>query len=421
MVVKATYKDGSKKEITDYTIEDGNNLKLNQTEITISYDGKTVKQYITVIANKLLEIKVTKAPNKTEYIVGQNFDKTGMIITGVYEDETTQEITEYTIENGTNLKKGQTSVTINYNEQTTTQPITVEEKTITGISINKKPTKTKYIQYKEELDLSGGSIKANYNDNSSEEIELISELIEVSGFDNTKVGKNTITVTYQSKTTTFEVEIIKEEVEEVVEPENSNFDNAKLTINSLKLYNYTDVHKDSKILLNVTINGIVKSSKNDSYEYYYYISSNSKETNIQDWVKITESQKSNDKIEFAIDIDDIKNQDELLDAEAIYLYIKEVALKGGNQSIKISDAIKMETEDDEEIIEIYIDDVKINNLNSEKVTGNNSESKSNKDETVTSSILPNTGTRKILVITLIVLIAGAIFYVKYKNLSRDVK
>ena len=37
-----------------------------------------------------------------------------------------------------NLTKEQTSVTIKYEEKTTTQSITVEEKAITGISINKK-------------------------------------------------------------------------------------------------------------------------------------------------------------------------------------------------------------------------------------------------------------------------------------------
>ena len=36
------------KEITDYTIKDGTNLKLNQKTVTISYEGKEVTQAITV-------------------------------------------------------------------------------------------------------------------------------------------------------------------------------------------------------------------------------------------------------------------------------------------------------------------------------------------------------------------------------------
>ena len=92
MVIEATYKDGTTKEISDYTIIDGNTLKANQKQITISYGEKTITQDITVTSNALTEIKVTKAPNKTQYIVGQDFDKTGMIITGTYQDKSTQEI-----------------------------------------------------------------------------------------------------------------------------------------------------------------------------------------------------------------------------------------------------------------------------------------------------------------------------------------
>ena len=193
MVIEATYKDGTTKVISDYKVEDGNNLKLGQTEVTISYGGKTVTQPITVTANLLTKIEITKAPNKTKYVVGQNFDKTGMIVTGEYEDGSTQEILDYTIENGTNLTKEQTSVTIKYEEMVATQSITVEEKTITKISVSKNPTKMTYIQNKEELDLTGGMLKIEYNDNSNEEIALTSDEIKVVGFDNKKVGKRDIT------------------------------------------------------------------------------------------------------------------------------------------------------------------------------------------------------------------------------------
>ena len=127
MVIEATRKNGNKEIVIDYTIENGNNLKVDQTKVTISYEDKTVEQDIAVIPNPLMEIKVDKAPNKTDYVVGQNFDKTGMVITGVYKDESTVEILDYSIENGNNLTKEQTSVTISYLGKTTTQDITVVE------------------------------------------------------------------------------------------------------------------------------------------------------------------------------------------------------------------------------------------------------------------------------------------------------
>lgn len=186
MVVEATYKDGTSQPISDYIIEDGNNLKPSQTYIIISYGEQKVEQPITVTPNPLIKIDVTKVPDKTNYVVGQNFDKTGMIVTGTYQDETTQEILDYTISDGTNLSIDQSYVTIEYDGKTTTQAITVEEKSIIEISVVRNPTKMQYIQNKEELDLTGGILKISYNDNSNEEISLTSEEITVSGFDNTR-------------------------------------------------------------------------------------------------------------------------------------------------------------------------------------------------------------------------------------------
>ncbi len=80
MIIEATRKNGKKETVTNYTIENGNNLKVDQTKVDISYEGKKVEQKITVIPNPLVEIKINKSPNKTNYVEGQNFDKTGMVI-----------------------------------------------------------------------------------------------------------------------------------------------------------------------------------------------------------------------------------------------------------------------------------------------------------------------------------------------------
>ena len=53
-----------------------------------------------------------------------------MVVTGTYKDGSNYEIKDYIIENGTNLTKGQTFVTIKYENKTTTQEITVEEKAL---------------------------------------------------------------------------------------------------------------------------------------------------------------------------------------------------------------------------------------------------------------------------------------------------
>ena len=413
MVIEAKYKDGTTKEVTDYTIENGNNLKVNQTEITISFEENTITQAITVIPNPLIEIAVTKEPNKTKYVVGQSFDKTGMVVTGIYQDESTYEIIDYTIEDGTNLTKGQTYVTINYEGKTTTQEITVEEKLIDSISIDKEPTKLTYIQNKEELDLTGGTLKVTYNDESTENVALDSENINVTGFDNTKLGKQNITVTYQNKTTQFEVEIIEE-----VKAINSDLDNTKCDVQKVQVYIYTDNSKKDYTLIDVEINQIIRNLNNDKVEYYYYLSSNSDEQNISDWIKITEEQNLSDKLQFTIDTRNISNYNELTDEEPLYLYIREVALNGGDQSIAISNAMSVEVNDK---IETYIDNAKVDNVLGNNVDSNNSNNIANNGSTIAQGRLPYAGIRNILIIILIVLVLSILFYIRYKNLQKYIK
>lgn len=469
MVVEVSYKNGSTKTVTDYTIEDGENLQVDQTKVIISYNGKTVQQAITVMPNPLIEIAITNPPSKTEYIVGQNFDKTGMIVAGIYQDGSTKQIIDYSIENGTNLSEGQTSVTITYNGMSTTQNITVEEKNVVGISIIKLPTKTQYIQNEEELDLTGGLLKVTYNDNSTEELNLNSELITVNGFDNTEVGTNTVEITYMEFTITLDVVIIENPVQnpddeepddtnpgdenpddqnpddtnpDDVTPDNpnpddsnedenpqdknaesSNFDNANFNINKVQFYTFTDKNTQEYLLVDLTINGISRNTENDSYKYYYYLSPNQDENSIQNWIEIDEEQTSNNSIHFEINSKDINNYLELLSSDTLYLYIREVTTKGGSQAVAISKPMKVELNTDIEI-EIYRDNAKIENMNSNNNSNNNNNNnnQSENDTTVAQEGFPKTGIRNILIIGVAIILLGTlVFFIRYKILNSYVK
>lgn len=82
----------------------------------------------------LTGIEITKAPTRTTYRAGEKFDKTGMKVTAKYSDGSSKEITNYTVENGDKLVKGQTSVKISYTEGNVTK--TVEQK----ITLIENPT-----------------------------------------------------------------------------------------------------------------------------------------------------------------------------------------------------------------------------------------------------------------------------------------
>ena len=71
-------------------------------------------------------------------------------------------------------------------------------KSITSANLSKAPIKTIY-KKGEKLDLSGGKILINYSDSSKEEININSKDVIIKGYDSTKIGNQTITITYKGK------------------------------------------------------------------------------------------------------------------------------------------------------------------------------------------------------------------------------
>lgn len=78
-------------------------------------------------------IAITTPPDQVNYLSGEHFDPTGMVVTAYYDDGTSRPVTDYTVTNGNNLTSSSTSVNILYQEEGITQllsqPITVEKRT----------------------------------------------------------------------------------------------------------------------------------------------------------------------------------------------------------------------------------------------------------------------------------------------------
>ena len=79
------------------------------------------------------------------------------------------------------------------------------EVTLTKIEFAGSGYTESYFVGSQALSLTGLTIKATYSDGSTKDIAVTQEM--VSGFDSSKAGKNTITITYEGKTTTFDVTI----------------------------------------------------------------------------------------------------------------------------------------------------------------------------------------------------------------------
>ena len=208
MVVTAIYSDSSKETVTDYTYMPTGSLTKNDTKITITYKDKTATVTITVkektppVVEKTLErIEITKNPNKTEYEEGEKFDKTGMVVTAVYSDNSRETVTDYTYAPTGSLTANDKRVIITYKGKTTTISISVKkiEKVLERLEITAPPSKTTYKEG-EKFDSTGMVVTAIYSDGTREIITNYNcfPVVELT----TSNDKITVSYTYQGKTVT---------------------------------------------------------------------------------------------------------------------------------------------------------------------------------------------------------------------------
>lgn len=109
---------------------------VNFNGFTQSKDGENIVLTKTFEKTESLAVKdliISKQPNKKEYEVGDVFDKTGMEVKVVYEDNSEKTVTTYTVLEGDSLVKNQTSVKVTYGDkEAIVDGITVKLKTPTA-------------------------------------------------------------------------------------------------------------------------------------------------------------------------------------------------------------------------------------------------------------------------------------------------
>ena len=125
MVVKATYSDGSNREITGYTCSPTILNNAGSQKITVSYTEGSVTRttYLTVTVNAvtLSSISITTNPSKTTYNVGDSFSKAGMVVTAKYSNGSSKTVTGYTCSPTTLNSAGSQKITISYSENDVTR------------------------------------------------------------------------------------------------------------------------------------------------------------------------------------------------------------------------------------------------------------------------------------------------------------
>ena len=189
------------------------NKKLGINVITVEYEGYSLQFNVEVVNKKVISIVVSVPPTKVNYIASlEQLDLTGGVITVTYEDGTVDTMSlnssDVEVSGFNNGVVGSNNLIIQYRGVSTSLNVNVFDKKISSISVSSKPTKVSYICNKEQLDLTGGVITITYDDGTFDTMSLVNENVKVSGFDNSKIGFNNVTVEYNGYKSGFDVEII---------------------------------------------------------------------------------------------------------------------------------------------------------------------------------------------------------------------
>lgn len=208
--------------ITDYasSLEEGYvfvDSDIGPKQVTITYQEKTadfvvrIKQKESPVPEKeLVDIELTSLPEKLEYVVGEEFDPTGLEVTAIYDDESTEVVTDYQITDVDTSVSGTKLVIVSYQGLTAEFNVEVKNKevvTLKSIKVTNKPDKLTYY-VDDEFDPTGLEVTATYSDSST---KVVTESCTLSNPNMSSIGVKSITVKYTeggiTKSATFSIKV----------------------------------------------------------------------------------------------------------------------------------------------------------------------------------------------------------------------
>ena len=210
LVVTANYDNNTNKAVTDYTTNPANGSSLNtigEVSITVTYQEKTDSFKVTV-EKSLTGISLNTASVKTSYNHNEALNLTGLVVNAVYNDGSTEAVTDYTTNpaNGTALNTvGNQTVTVTYKGKTSSFDVAVN-RTLSSIGLNISKVKKEY-KHNETFTSAGLVVTAVYSDGFRENVDnYTTDPAEGATLD--QIGTKTVTVAYEGKTTTYDINVV---------------------------------------------------------------------------------------------------------------------------------------------------------------------------------------------------------------------
>jgi uncharacterized repeat protein (TIGR02543 family) len=214
--VTGTYSDGSAKVETDYGYINLDSWSLGAKAITVTKNGISAPPF-TVIVRTLTALSISSEPVKQQYEVGEDFDRMGLVVEGIYSDGSSAfteiiDYPNYDISGFDSASPGvqtitvrKTSTTGNYYNYSDSFIVTVEG--LTSLTISSEPVKQVY-DIGETPDWTGLTVTGHYVI-AGDKTETIDYANEISGFDSSSPGVKTITVTKNGVSApSFTVEVL---------------------------------------------------------------------------------------------------------------------------------------------------------------------------------------------------------------------
>lgn len=180
-------KDDAKSQVGAYSVKQnaidacqkaGAGYHVFDSDYKIVYSYKAPEAPVT-----LSSIAVTKMPTKTNYVVGETYDGSGLTITATYSDKTTKVITGYSVTGFSSAKAGEVTISVTFEGKATSFKITVKEKEVA-------PTPEKAVEV--------------YNLDYPEKVKIVDRALKRTDTDCVKAIKKIL-----SNNNTFDVEIAK--------------------------------------------------------------------------------------------------------------------------------------------------------------------------------------------------------------------
>lgn len=180
-------------------------LQPGMQTLTVQIGPYTTTFEVRVVEKTPVHLTVISEPVKLNYIEGQPLEMDGLRLSVEYNNGETHPLDTYDYE-PKEASLTNPSVKILAEGISTEVAIGVTPRQLKGIQVSKLPDKTKYLEGKDNLDMSGAELQLDYNYGEPLFIPATAEMAH--GFDNHTVGECKVELQYSGFFTTFSVEIL---------------------------------------------------------------------------------------------------------------------------------------------------------------------------------------------------------------------